>query len=606
MVRIVLRRPVLSVACSCRKLRYACFTNDPCKFHDKDVLLPSYLSPVASSIVDLGFMDEADVAKFDAEAVASERNILQDLVDAGRLTVVQTHQAYARQKGWEYADLEGDAYNPSIELLRLIPASMARELRIVPVRASEDRIVFASATPTAPKIRETLTPEFPGHSIRLYYAPAEIVDRVISTVYSAAEEARLVGERDEGELQAMAGNEDANLGLLSDNDSDAVVQILRLLVEQAVKDGVSDIHIEPTATSVQVRFRIDGDLRTMQEHTRERGDRLVKLVKVEAELEHGSSRTPESGAFTRIVGGRQVDVRVEASPQEWGEEVTLRIQTSLSRNIKELGFSDYNLERYRRAYEQPFGMILATGPTGSGKSSTEYSTLAELTDESRKIVTLENPVETKIARGVSQTSINVKQGLTFAEGLRSILRRDPDVILVGEIRDRETADIAVDAALTGHLLLSTLHTNDAPGAIVRLRELGILPSLLAESLVGVVAQRLVKRVCVHCRIETNLTDEQRADLGFAGLTAEGTFYATNPKGCERCGGIGSLGRIPIHEVLLVDRHIRSLVARQAEHDELVAAAREGGMTSLREDGWEKAAQGIIDPFQLARVVSRDL
>lgn len=567
--------------------------------------MPSILSNTASSVVDLGFMNEPDVAVFDTAARENGTNLLADLVAAQRITAVQSHEVFAKMNGYMYANLDEGHFNPSVELLRVIPASLARELKVIPFRQSGDRIVFATGDPNSVQMRDQLTTLFPDNSPRYFYAPPTLVDHVIAQLYSAAEEARLVGENDEAELQSTV-SDDANLGLISTNENDSVVQILRLLIEQAVKDNVSDIHIEPTATGVRVRFRIDGDLRVMQEHTRERGDRLVKLVKVEAKLEHGSSRKPESGAFTRLVGQRQVDVRVEASPQEWGEEVTLRVQTSLSRNINELGFSETNLARYRQAYNQPFGLVLATGPTGSGKSSTEYSTLAELTDDSRKIVTLENPVETKIGHGVSQTSINEAQGLTFALGLRSILRRDPDVILVGEIRDRETADIAVDAALTGHLLLSTLHTNDAPGAIVRLRELGILPSLLSEALVGVVAQRLVKRLCQECRIPLQLSDEERSELGFSELDTEGTFFQTNAKGCDRCGGLGSRGRIPIHEVMLIDAKMRNLIARQAEHDELVVAARDGGMTSLREDGWEKAAQGIIDPFQLARVVSRDL
>ncbi|BDZ52490.1 hypothetical protein GCM10025867_47310 (plasmid) [Frondihabitans sucicola] len=567
--------------------------------------MPSNLSDAASSVVALHFMEESDIAPFDAAAREGKTNLLTDLVSAKRITALQSHEVFARLNGYMYANLDDAVFQPTPELLRAIPASTARDLKVVPFRQDGERIIFATGDPNSLDMREQLTTLFPNASPRYFYAPAALVDHVIASVYSAAEEARLVGENDEADFRSTV-SDDANLGLISDNENDAVVQILRLLIEQAVKDNVSDIHIEPTSSGVRVRFRIDGDLRVMQEHTKERGDRLVKLVKVEARLEHGSSRKPESGAFTRLVGTRQVDVRVEASPQEWGEEVTLRVQTSLSRNINELGFSEKNLTRFKKAYSQPFGLVLATGPTGSGKSSTEYSTLAELTDDSRKIVTLENPVETKIGRGVSQTSINEAQGLTFALGLRSILRRDPDIILVGEIRDDETAGIAVEAALTGHLLLSTLHTNDAPGAIVRLRELGILPSLLSEALVGVVAQRLVKRLCIHCRVPLHLSEEEREELGFGGLPAEGDFFTVSENGCDRCGHIGYRGRIPIHEVMLVDSKLRGLISRKAEHDELVDAAREGGMTSLREDGWEKAAQGIIDPYQLASVVSRDL
>jgi len=560
------------------------------------------LSPLAAQIVQNGWVAEGVMAPIDADVAEQNGNLLTTLNQKGLITFSQAHQAYANANGFRYAELEG--FRPHLESLRALPAEFARRVKVIPFEVSDDRIIFATTNPTDPTISNEIKQLFPDKVIALAYAPLDSIQRLIDQHYSAMQEARSVGADFEDDRPMQ--DEDTNLGSLGGGEEDAVVRILGLLVEQAVRDRASDIHIEPNQGGFDVRFRIDGDLVRVDGHDSTIGTRLVKLVKVNAKMKHSTSLVPESNGWRYTLANRShVDFRVEASPVAWGEEVVLRLQESTTRAMSELGFSPYNLERYERAYTQPYGMILATGPTGSGKSTTEYSTLAALRDETRKIVTMENPVEIKMASGVSQTAINNDQGLTFASGLRSILRRDPDIILLGEIRDTETAQIAVDAALTGHLMLSTLHTNDAPGAVGRMRELGIEPFLLAESLLTVVAQRLVKRLCPACKVPLALSESAAADLGFGALPEERTFFAQNPAGCEACAGRGTRGRMPIHEVMYVDADLRNLISEGASQKLIAEQARLGGMTSLRQDGLEKAAQGLVDPIHLSTRVSRD-
>ena len=560
------------------------------------------LSRAAKAVERLGFMSASEIAPFDEEATQTGGNLLTMLGEAQKLDYNQLHRAYAMAKGYRYADLEG--FEPEEEALRRLPADIARQIKVIPYVVEDTRVTFATARPTDPAIGEAVKLLFPDVSVAFAYAPEALIQRVIDGHYSAMQEARTVG-RGYSDEEAR-GDDDANLGSLGGGDEDAVVKILSLLVEQAYQDRASDIHIEPNAREYGVRFRIDGDLVHVAAHDRAIGDRLVKLVKVRASMDHGTSLKPESGGYrATLASGGHIDFRVEATPVAWGDEVVMRLQEETLIPMSQLGFSPYNLERYTRAYTQPWGMIMATGPTGSGKSTTGYATLNELRHERRKIITLENPIEIRVPHGVSQTSINDLQGLGFGPALRSSVRRDPDILMVGEIRDSETASIAVDAALTGHLLLSTLHTNDAPGAVGRLRDLGIQPFLLAETLLTVVAQRLIKRLCDSCKEPLDIDAHGLARLGYEGLPDQGQFFSTSTRGCEACRGRGTKGRTAIHEVMYVDEDLRDLIGEKAPLRAITAQARKGGMTSLRQDGLEKAALGLIDPTELATKVARD-
>lgn len=574
---------------------------------------PEQLSPAMRSALAQGFVTAEQAAHVDAQATQlhgpGNAQQLQVAVQLGVLGFHQAHEVYGNLNGWNYARL-GDDFEPSPELIDALDPQLARELSVVPFRATDYQVVFATDNPSSPNLTERLKPYFPDRTVRLAYAPRDKVIEAVQRFYSAAREAQSVAGRsvedvvDESSLSS-------NLGLVDSGEGDEAPRILRLLIEEALQRDASDIHFEQIEVGggrrVQARFRIDGDLRNVGDWSVNTGETIVSLVEVRAELDAAQRLRPQSGSWTENINGKQVDMRVESSPAALGKEVTIRIQHSIMRPLGSLGMSDANLERYERAIRAPFGMILSTGPTGSGKSTTEYSTLLELRDESKKILTFENPVETRIGWGVSQASINDAQGFTFAEALRSGLRRDPDVMLVGEIRDNETAKVAIEAALTGHLLLSTLHTNDAPGAIARLRELGVAPSLLADALVAVVAQRLIKRLCDRCKTPLTVTAEEAAALGFAAPPGDATFYsAVEGADCAVCKGVGTRGRQPIHEVLTVTPKFRKLILNGASESDLVAQAREDGMTSLREDGWAKAARGIYDPRHVAAVVARDM
>lgn len=379
------------------------------------------------------------------------------------------------------------------------------------------------------------------------------------------------------------------------------VELVDRIIEKAVRLRASDVHIEPQADMVRIRCRIDGFLREVLRLPLSVHSSLVSRVKIMAEMNIAEKRVPQDGRVQVKVLDHDVDLRVSSIPTIYGEKLVLRIldKSSLLLDLEELGFEPEALSRYRYLFNRAYGMILLTGPTGSGKTTTLYATLRELNTEDRNIVTIEDPVE-YVLPGINQTGINPKAGLTFASGLRSFLRQDPDVIMVGEIRDSETADIAIRAATAGHLVLSTLHTGDAVGAVTRLLEMGVEPYLLASALTGVVAQRLVRRICPHCR-ESYLPEQGGSEalfLSYSGRSIE-TLY--RGKGCQRCDGSGYGGRVAIQEVMLVGPRIRELILEKAPSDRLRAVAVSEGMVSLKEDGIGKALKGVTTLAEIMRV-----
>ncbi len=389
------------------------------------------------------------------------------------------------------------------------------------------------------------------------------------------------------------------LDLLLHSDESPVVQLVNNLLIRASTVGASDIHFEPYETETVVRFRLDGMLHDVMKINPQTYQSVVSRIKVVSNLNVAEKRVPQDGRIRVKIGNRDLDIRVSVVPTVFGERIVLRLldKSGSLLSLEELGLSTDMEEKLKRLANKPYGIVLITGPTGAGKSTTLYAMLLYIKSPTKNIITIEDPVEYQI-KGISQIQVNPKVGLTFASGLRSILRQDPDVIMVGEIRDSETADIAVHAALTGHLLLSTLHTNDAVSAVPRLIDMGVEPFLVASSIEGVVAQRLVRKICPQCREEYEPTPEEIRELG---LKENFPFY--RGKGCELCLGTGYKGRTAIFEVLEFDEELKQLITRTQDAGRIKAVAYERGFKDMLSDGIEKIKQGITTSEEVLRVVN---
>jgi general secretion pathway protein E len=407
----------------------------------------------------------------------------------------------------------------------------------------------------------------------------------------------------EDDLKALADEAAVIDDLLDSRDDAPVVRLINALLLQAIRDGASDIHIEAEEKRVVVRFRIDGVLREVLEPARALAPLLVSRIKVMARLDIAEKRVPHDGRVTLRIGGLDVDVRVSTIPSQYGERVVLRLldRGSTSLDLAQLGMSERDLATFERLIARPHGVILVTGPTGSGKTTTLYSALTRLNNRRRNIMTVEDPIEYALD-GIGQMQVNAKIDLTFARGLRAILRQDPDVIMVGEIRDHETAEVAVRASMTGHLMLSTLHTNTAVGSVTRLIDMGVERYLLAPMLTGLIAQRLVRRLCPHCRREDTATAADSEVTGGA-IPVGGRVF--RPVGCPQCRGEGYKGRLGVYEVIEVDPAMQQAVHDGVGEPELVRLARQRG-PGLLEDGAAKAMAGETTVPEVARVVREDV
>lgn len=387
-------------------------------------------------------------------------------------------------------------------------------------------------------------------------------------------------------------------------DDAPIVRFVNLLISQGIQDKASDIHIEPAEFDMKVRYRIDGVLHEMQAAPKAIQNGVISRLKIMSEIDIAERRKPQDGRMSVSHGGRKIDLRVATLPTVWGEKIVMRIldNSNTAVSMDKLALLPRNYAAYRSSYTKPYGMILVTGPTGSGKSTTLYTTLNEVARPEINVITVEDPVEYRMA-GINQVQVNPKAGLTFASALRSILRSDPDVVLIGEIRDHETAQIAIEASLTGHLVLSTLHTNDAPSAVTRLTEMDIEPFLVGSALDCVVAQRLARRLCDRCKIAYQHDPDELASLrfGFDPSQAAPTLY--RPVGCTNCSGTGYQGRMGLHEVMLVTEQIERLAVQRASAVEIQQVAISQGMLTLRQDGWAKVQLGLTSVEEILRVVA---
>jgi general secretion pathway protein E len=422
-------------------------------------------------------------------------------------------------------------------------------------------------------------------AINLSYRAMGEIEKQIRDIIPVAPEAVELEERISSELIAQA----------------PVVRAVNLLISQAVKDRASDIHIEPQQSHLRVRYRIDGILHETLSLPLSVHGPLISRVKVLADMNIAERRRPQDGHFAVSVDGKDVDIRVATADTSWGEMTVLRVldKSVSAMTLSDLGFLPDSLETYSRLIRSPFGMILASGPTGSGKTTTLYATINQLDSRGRNIITIEDPVEYRFAN-INQMQVNPQANITFAGGLRATMRLDPDVILVGEVRDRETASIAIQAALTGHLVLSTVHANDAVGALFRLMDLGVEPFLITSAMVGIIAQRLVRRVCPHCRALREGTKEEQ--LAYEGEMGEKRTRFYHGGGCNYCALTGYYGRMGVYEILVMSEEIRRLVLKGASTDTIKAQAVREGMATMWRDGMLKVKEGLTTPSEVMRNV----
>ncbi|TYO97564.1 type II secretion system protein E (GspE) [Geothermobacter ehrlichii] len=486
------------------------------------------------------------------------------------------------------------------DLLGRLSMGYLRENRVFPLERAGGRLLLAMANPNEGAPVNDLV-ALTGDQVEICLAPDEEILQAINRAY----------ERHDNETQALGpdigGDESPELepaDLLDTSDEAPVIRFVNGLLTKACRERASDIHIEPFETELVVRFRIDGILYEILRPPRRAHAAIVSRLKIMAGLDIAEKRLPQDGRFRVRIAGRDVDVRVSSLPTAFGERLVLRLleKTSGVLSLADLGLNRELMLQVDRLIHQPHGIFLVTGPTGSGKTTTLYAALTRLNSQEKNIITVEDPIEYQLA-GVGQIQVNPKIDLTFAAGLRSILRQDPDIIMVGEIRDVETAEIAVQAALTGHMVFSTLHTNDAAGALTRLVEMGIEPFLAASSIVAVMAQRLVRRLCPRCRQPFTPDDELLRSLGAGELPADAVFY--RPAGCDDCLQIGYHGRTGIYELMPMDDTLRELLMQGKDANSIAAAALRRGMRSLRNDGLRKALAGETSIEEVLRVTSEE-
>ena len=464
------------------------------------------------------------------------------------------------------------------------------------VLVEQDRCLFLSAA--SPEALLEIQRRF-GSSLAFEAATEDRFESAIAAVYrDTAAGAMDLSETDD--LATLADSAAAVDDLLDSSDDSPVIRLINALLLQAVKDGASDVHVETQEKRLVVRFRVDGVLRDVVEPKRALAPLLVSRIKVMARLDIAEKRVPQDGRVTLRIGGFDIDVRVSTIPTQHGERVVMRLldRGSSGLDLASLGMSDRDREVLLKLLDRPHGMLLVTGPTGSGKTTTLYAALTHLNDRKRNIMTVEDPIEYELP-GIGQTQVNSRTGMTFAKGLRAILRQDPDVIMVGEIRDQETAEVAVRSSMTGHFMLSTLHTNSAIGSVTRLIDMGVERYLLAPMLVGLIAQRLVRRLCEHCRWEDRATEADAALLGKAIKPGKKLWRAG--RGCDACNGEGYHGRLGLYEVVPADDELRRLIHDGASEAQLTKAARATG-PSLLEDGVAKLRAGLTSVEEVARVV----
>ena len=553
--------------------------------------------PIGEILVAKGFINREQLNVVLEAQKCNPKRVGEILVEEGVLSQDQLNQALAERLGLESINL-GETEIDSLAA-GMIPEKLARRYGAIPVKfLDENSLLVAMVDPTNVFAIDDLR-MMTGYDIRPAVAHAEDVINQISKFHRLGES---VSDEihDEDDLEDEAGSQTD----IRDAAAEApIVKLVNSIVSQGVDDQASDLHFEPQEKELVVRYRIDGVLHEVMSIPKRMQSGVLSRLKIMADLDIAERRIPQDGRIGLVVGGKPIDIRVASMPTVYGEKIVMRIldKSSVLLDLADLGFTEKSLSRFEQSFRKPYGAILVTGPTGSGKSTTLYAALNVLNSREKNIITVEDPVEYRLP-GINQTQINTKAGLTFASGLRAILRSDPDIVMVGEIRDKETAQIAIESALTGHLVMSTLHTNDAPGALTRLTEMGIEPFLTASAIECVLAQRLARRLCMNCREPYQPTDEMLRQSGFPSEVAGKGITLYRPQGCSRCNQTGYKGRLGLYEVMLVSEAIERLTVERKSADEISRVAQAEGMISLREDGIEKVLKGVTSVEEIARVI----
>ncbi|QDU31252.1 Type II/IV secretion system protein [Anatilimnocola aggregata] len=559
---------------------------------------------IGQILVDMGFISDDQLEMLLEEQQNRPGTLLGKIAqELNLVTEDQLVQALSEQMGMKVVEL-GDI-NITPELLSKVTESMAQLYRVIPVHFEGNRLTVATCDPQNITIQDELR-SLLGHEIRTVIATETEIKKTLDRYYASDKDTiqGLIDElEDDGELkkaieEAESGKHSLNVEDLA--DSAPVRKLLNMVLLLAIKDHASDIHFEPFEDEFRIRIKADGVLFEMVPPPRHLAFAITTRIKVMANLDIAERRMPQDGRIELTVGGHPVDLRVSVLPTLFGESVVMRVldRSVVSLNLAKVGLDAAMLKTFRTLIDRPNGIVLVTGPTGSGKTTTLYSALTELNTMEDKLITTEDPVEYEI-EGIVQIPIDHEIGVTFAACLRAILRQDPDVILVGEIRDLETAEIAIQAALTGHMVFSTLHTNDSPSTITRLKDMGVPTFLITATVEAILAQRLVRRICAQCREETPASEELLAEIGMKlEDVADKRFF--RGRGCETCNNTGYKGRVGLFELLIANDTIRDLIMQNASVDDLRKCAQSFGMVTLRESGLSKAYEGITTLEEVAR------
>ncbi len=546
-------------------------------------------------LIELGYITPEQLEQALAEHQRTPKSLGRVLIDMGMIKEGDLVRALAEQVGLEFVDLAEHPVDPTS--VTLLPEALARRYRAIPIGERDGKLLVAMSDPANVYALDDIR-TITNRDVQPLVATASDVERAIQ---------KFAGM--DGQVEALAnvaadaveGEEEQLEAALEDAP---IVKLVNAIMTQAVGDRASDVHIEPAEKNVRIRFRVDGVLHEpMPPAPKNIQGGLISRLKVMADLNIAEKRVPQDGRIGMKVGGKALDLRVATLPTVFGEKVVIRVldKTNALLRLEDLGFMEDAYKRFSVSFKKPYGAILVTGPTGSGKSTTMYSTLNILNEVDKNIITVEDPVEYRL-NGVNQIQVNPKAGLTFASALRSILRADPDIVLIGEIRDKETATIAIEAALTGHLVLSSLHTNDAASAISRLIEMDVETFLVASAIDAVVAQRLARKLCERCKEAYAPEPPELAAAGFPEWLWPEIETLYRPTGCAACSNTGYRGRIGLYEVMQMSEEIERLTVERASAESIRTVAMQQGMMSLRDDGLEKCRMGITSIEEVARVV----
>lgn len=557
---------------------------------------------LGEQLVEKGLLQPIQLEKAEKEAHKAGEPLRKVLLKLGFVSedVLMTH--LADELNIPFISLSNFIIMP--EVVSLVPEVLARKYTLIPIFRVGDSISVAMADPLNIFATDELKLKT-KLDIETCLAPEEEIKNAINQYYSVSDDMGKMMQSLENEIGNVAaeaaGGETEVKKLESLVEEAPVIKLVNMLFLEAARQGASDIHIEPEETFLRVRYRVDGILHEVSTIPRKLQPAVISRIKILSSMDIAERRIPQDGRIQVRIGPKQIDMRVSTVPTVYGENVVIRLldTSQMTVRLSDLGLSPSNIEIYGKLIRFPYGIILITGPTGSGKTTTLYASLNQINDVGKNIITIEDPVEYRLPM-IRQIQVNNKVELTFASGLRSILRQDPDVVMVGEMRDEETARIAIQAALTGHLVFSTVHTNDAASAVTRLTDMGIEPFLITSSVIGLVAQRLVRRLCKECKAPYKASKAELETLGIKDAGTELTLY--NPVGCEHCRKMGFKGRIAIHEILVPDNEVRRLTIQRASSDEIKHYVISQGMKNLVHDGLEKAKAGLTSLEEVLRII----